>query len=229
MWLILFLIFVIFVYYGIPYIHGKYAKRILKNKAGKLKVLALTFDDGPSDNLTIAIMDLLDKHNAKASFFLLGLNVSGRENIVRQISERGHEICSHGFEHLNYWKISPWRSITDIKKGWETIDSVLGTNKNVYSFRPPYGKLNIVSLAYLLLKKVPVFYWTDDSGDSWKIKPDNDQLSKLVENSSGAVTLSHDFNRKEEKTELWVLESIRLVLEKANEKNMDFVTVSQLN
>ncbi|MBN2590391.1 MAG: polysaccharide deacetylase family protein [Sedimentisphaerales bacterium] len=192
-------------------------------------MLALTFDDGPSDNLTLAIMDLLDKYNAKASFFLLGRNIAGRENIVKQISVRGHDICSHGFDHLNYLKISPWCSIKDIKKGWDAIDSALGIDKEKYLFRPPYGKLNIVSLAYLLLKKVHVVYWTDDSGDSWKTKPSSDRVAKLIDNSLGAVILNHDFNRREKQTESWVLESVRLALEKAKEKNMSIVTVSQLN
>lgn len=191
-------------------------------------MLALTFDDGPGDNLTSAIMDLLDKYNAKASFFLLGRNIAGREKIVKRIEERGHEICSHGFDHLNYLKISPWRSIKDIKKGWDTIDSALEINKEKYSFRPPYGKLNIVSLAYLILKKVHVVYWTDDSGDSWKTKPGIDRIAKLLDNSFGTVILNHDFNRREKQTESLVLESLRLALEKAKEKNIGFVTVSQL-
>jgi peptidoglycan/xylan/chitin deacetylase (PgdA/CDA1 family) len=174
-------------------------------------------------------MDLLDKYNAKASFFLLGRNIAGRENIVRQIVTRKHEICSHGFDHLNNMKVSPWRSIKDIKKGREAIDTALGINRGKYSFRPPYGKLNIVSLVYLLLNKIDIIYWTDDSGDTWEKKPSCERIAQLIDNSLGAVTLNHDFNRREKQTELWVLESLRLALEKAKEKNMSIVTVSQLN
>ena len=200
----------------------------MSDKVAVSKYLVLTFDDGPSDNLTLAIMDLLDKHDVKASFFPLGRNIAGRENIIRQITQRGHEIGSHGFDHLNYLKVSPWRAIKDIKKGWVTIDSSLGNKLGKYPFRPPYGKLNIVTLIYLLLKKVPIIYWTYDSGDSWKIRPSSDRTAKLIENSPGAVILNHDFEHWDRETDLWILESVRLTLENAKEKNMNIVTISKL-
>jgi hypothetical protein len=104
----------------------------------------------------------------------------------------------------------------------------LGINKRIYPFRPPYGKLNIFTLVYLLLKKVPVIYWTYDSGDSWNPRPDSGRTAKLIENSPGAVILHHDFEHWDRETELWILESVRLTLEKAKEKNMNIVTVSKL-
>ena len=89
----LIIIFAVFVYYGIPYIYEKCSRKMLKDKAEKSGAFVLTFDDGPSDNLTLAILDLLEEHNARASFFLLGRNIAGRENIVRQIADRGHKFC----------------------------------------------------------------------------------------------------------------------------------------
>lgn len=213
---------------GIPYIYEKCARSALKSKAVTSRALVLTFDDGPSDRLTPAVMDLLDQYNAKASFFLLGRNITGRENIARQIAERGHEICSHGFDHLNYLKVSPWRAIADIKKGWKAIDAALGIKRRKYSFRPPYGKLNIICLVYLLLKNVPIIYWTDDSGDTWKTKPNSDHVAVIAQNSGGVVTILHDFNRSGEKMESWVLESVRLALVKAKEESMNVVTISKL-
>ena len=212
-----------------PYIYRKCAKIALKSKAVTSKSLVLTFDDGPGDRLTPAVMDLLNQFNIKASFFLLGRNIAGRENVVRQIASRGHEICSHGFDHLNYVKVLPWRALNDIKKGWREIDTALGITRGKYPFRPPYGKLNIVCLVYLLLKKVPIIYWTDDSGDTWKTEPDSDRIANIIENSRGIVALYHDFDRSTQKKDPWIMESIRLALEMAKEKNMNIVTIPELS
>lgn len=221
------LVLFVFLYVGIPLIYEKYSKYVLKKKVVVSQTFIFTFDDGPSGRLTQNIMDLLDKYDTKATFFLLGKNIQGYERIVRETVERGHEICSHGFEHLNYFKVSPWRALTDIKKGWNAIDTALGSNQGKYPFRPPYGKLNIVCLLYLLIKKVPIIYWTLDSGDTWKSKPDSNRIAVLTKNSGGAVSLFHDFNRSDEKKEFWVVESVQLALAAAKEKKMKVATVSE--
>jgi peptidoglycan/xylan/chitin deacetylase (PgdA/CDA1 family) len=171
---------------------------------------------------------MLAENNAKATFFLLGRNIAGREAIVRQISEQGHEICSHGYDHLHQWKVSPFRALSDIKRGWRAIDAALGLNRQTYPFRPPNGKLNIVSLLYLLFLHVPVVYWSVDSADTWATKPESSRLARLVRKAGGAVSLAHDFDRSNNKTDRFVLESLGDALVMAKEDNMRLMTVSQL-
>lgn len=213
---------------GVPFIHRSYAQRILKIKAIRSNAMILTFDDGPGDKLTRNLTDLLDENNVRATFFPLGKNIAGREKIVRHLWERGHEICSHGFGHLHYWKVSPIRALKDIKRGWDAIDAALGLKQNKYPFRPPYGKLNIVCLLYLLVHRVPIIYWTQDSGDTGQSHLKNKNIQIVKTNAGGAVTLIHDFNRAEERTEQLVLESVRLALTRAKEKQMQVMTVSEL-
>lgn len=200
---------------------------MLKRTATRANSLVLTFDDGRGSRLTTDIMYLLDKNNAKASFFLSGKSIAGRENIIRTIAERGHEICSHGYNHLNYWTVSPWRALADINKGWKAIDAALGLKRKKYPFRPPYGKLNIVCLLYLLARHVPIIYWTIDSGDTWKIRPGSDTIAEAVK-KGGAVALAHDFDREDEKTNKFVLDSIQSALEAARDNGMQLMTVSEL-
>jgi peptidoglycan/xylan/chitin deacetylase (PgdA/CDA1 family) len=188
--------------------------------------LILTFDDGYGNILINAIMDLLDENNAKASFFLPGGNIVGREDIIKIMAERGHEICSHGFGHLNYLKTSPWRSIADIKKGWRTIDAALEQKRGKYPFRPPYGKLNIISLLYLLINKVPIIYWTIDCGDTWETKPSCNMIAEAVK-KGGAVVLAHDFDRDDEDANQYVIGSIQSALAIAKDKGMQILTVSE--
>lgn len=61
----------------------------------------MTFDDGPGSSLTPSILSILAESKAKATFFPLGRNIAGREAIVGQIAQQGHDICSHGYDHLH--------------------------------------------------------------------------------------------------------------------------------
>ena len=204
------------------------ARRSLERKAKEHKALVLTFDDGPGNNLTPAILNILSEYKAKATFFLLGRNIAGREAIVRQIAEHGHDICSHSYDHLHGLKTSPFRVLSDIKQGWATIDAALGIMRKKYPFRPPNGKLNIISLLYLLLRKVPIVYWSVDSGDTWREVPDIPRVAQLAERTGGLVSLTHDFDRKNENRSRYVVESVRAALAMAADKGMRVLTVSEL-
>lgn len=201
----------------------------MKRRTAEKNILVLTFDDGPGNRLTPAILELLTEYNAKATFFLAGRNIRGRESIVRQIAAAGHEICSHGYNHLHQWKVSPIRTIRDIKRGWQAIDNAIGAQGRTYPFRPPYGKMNLASLLYVWAKKVPIVYWTVDSGDTWAVeKRDVHRAATLTKRGGGGVILAHDFDRFTNEMDHYVLESLRLLLAVARESGLRTCTVSQL-
>jgi peptidoglycan/xylan/chitin deacetylase (PgdA/CDA1 family) len=218
----------IFIYAGVPWLYGRLARRLLERRTKEHQALVLTFDDGPGSSLTPVILKILAEGKAKATFFLLGRNIAGREAIVRQIAEQGHDICSHGYNHLNSLKVSPFRMLSDIKRGWAAIDAALGTMRKKYPFRPPNGKLNIICLLYLLLRQVPIVYWSIDSGDTWRRQPDSLRVALLAEKTGGAVSLAHDFDRSNENTSRFVVESVRAALAMAADKGMRVLTVSEL-
>jgi peptidoglycan/xylan/chitin deacetylase (PgdA/CDA1 family) len=218
----------LFLYAGVPWIYGQLIRMLLDRRAKELQALVLTFDDGPGSSLTPAILNILTESKVKATFFLLGRNIAGREAIVRQIAEQGHDIFSHGYDHLHQWKVSPFRAISDIRRGWEAIDAVLGTRRLKYPFRPPNGKLNIICLLYLLVRRVPIVYWSIDSGDTWPTKPDTHRVTRLAEKAGGAVFLAHDFDRSNENSSRFVVESVRAALAMAADRGMQVLTVSEL-
>jgi peptidoglycan/xylan/chitin deacetylase (PgdA/CDA1 family) len=76
-WVGLVVILVVFVYYGIPFIYMKYTRRAMMSKVSESGYLVLTFDDGPSENLSMAVLDLLDTYDVKATFFPLGRSRRG--------------------------------------------------------------------------------------------------------------------------------------------------------
>jgi peptidoglycan/xylan/chitin deacetylase (PgdA/CDA1 family) len=201
----------------------------LKRSAIKSKTLVLTFDDGPGNRLTPVILNILSKYHVKATFFLLGRNIVGRENLVKRIAAEGHEICSHGYDHINYWYVSPVRALADIKRGWQAIDIALGTDCQKYPFRPPYGKLNIVCLLYLMLKRIPVVYWSIVSGDTWPLgRIDSQRIGMLARKKGGGVALVHDFDRSDNSVDNMVLELVRTALTTAQQTGLRVRTVSEL-
>ena len=220
---------IIFLYVGIPFIYSRWARLLLKRKAIRCRTLVLTFDDGPSSTLTPAILDILLEYGVKASFFLLGKNVIDREHIVQRITAEGHDICSHGYEHLCYWNVSPLRSIRDIERGWKAIDSALGTERHKYPFRPPFGKLNICSLLYLLIKRVPIHYWSIVSGDTWPTENRNpERIAEEAREDSSGIVLLHDFPRSKPSTDVFVLKAVRFTLETAQHNNMQVMSITEL-
>lgn len=203
---------------------------MLKRRSVRSKVLVLTFDDGPGNRLTPAILEILKEHKVKATFFVLGRNIAGREAIVGRIVNEGHEICSHGYNHMHYWKVSPFRTISDIKKGWHAIDAVLSSKKQVYPLRPPGGKLNLICLLYLWIKKAPIYYWTIDSSDTWTVdKRSSKRTSRMIQHEQGGVVLVHDFDRTTaDDVDNIVLDTVKSALSVAKKNGMGVITISEL-
>jgi len=223
------LVFAAFLYIGVPWIYGKCSRILLHFRAVKARALVLTLDDGPGNRLTPEILDLLDKNGVKATFFLLGRNIVGREAIVREIARRGHEICSHGYDHLHCWKVSPLRAISDIKRGWKAIDEALGERHRVYPYRPPGGKLNLICLVYLLFHRIPIAYWTLDSGDTWAAEiRDRQRSAALAAMVGGAVVLAHDFDREDADWERMQIDIVDTSLAAARRKRMKVMPLSEL-
>lgn len=172
---------------------------------------------------------MLKKYNIKGTFFLLGQNIQGRQHIVKRIAAEGHDVFSHGQTHLNHWKASPFNTITDIHRGWNAIDSAIGIRHGKYPFRPPKGKMNLLSLMYLFFRRVPVIYWTLDIGDTrmQKVKQNSQALALSAQNAGGAVVLVHDYDRSDSSFATFILESIQGVLEMAKCNGMDVMPVSE--
>ena len=206
-------------YVSIPLLYGLWQRRRLAKKTQAKRAIVLTFDDGPGSRLTPAILQILKEYRAKATFFLLGRNVVKHKQIVRQIFDEGHEICSHGYDHLDQWATSPIRALKDIKLGWQTINLALGVNRNTYPFRPPRGRLNLICLLYLLARRVPIVYWSSDLGDTWLDTIEPQKTSDLVNKNHGTVLLAHDFDRAENEVgvENLILEAIQVALKTAKQ------------
>mgnify|MGYP001266508029 CR=1 FL=1 len=98
------------------------------------KEVWLTFDDGPDPEVTPWILQILKKHNIKATFFLIGKEIDKYPSIVEYIKKENHIVGNHSYSHINGWLYSTKTYIKDVNKCQELMP------KNIL-FRPPYGKI----------------------------------------------------------------------------------------
>jgi peptidoglycan-N-acetylglucosamine deacetylase len=102
--------------------------------------LALTFDDGPNPSITPKLLDLLDRHNAKATFFLIGRFVRECPHLVTETVARGHTVGNHTETHPNLFWCTPTQVRIELRLCQDAIRNVLGVPPKW--FRPPYGMRN---------------------------------------------------------------------------------------
>ena len=101
------------------------------------KQLALTYDDGPNDPHTLHLLEVLARHNVRATFFLIGRYVRQRPEIVHELAKAGHVVGNHTFAH----PLLTWKSVTEIRKELSdchlALLDAIGEHSNL--FRPPFG------------------------------------------------------------------------------------------
>jgi peptidoglycan/xylan/chitin deacetylase (PgdA/CDA1 family) len=154
----------------------------------KEKIIYLTFDDGPTKELTFWILKELEKYNAKATFFCLGKNIEKHKENFHLISKKEHQIGNHTFNHLNGWNTKNTNYFEDIEKCQKIYQSKL--------FRPPFGRINL-SQINKLKKEYKIIMWDINCWDFDSDKKSNS--SKILKNiESGSIVLLHD-NLKSEK------------------------------
>jgi peptidoglycan-N-acetylglucosamine deacetylase len=163
------------------------------------KKLYLTFDDGPTPVITEQILDILDKYQAKATFFCLGRNVERHPEIYQKILNRGHQTGNHTYSHLKGWETRNKEYFQDIELAGVYINSLL--------FRPPYGRIKRAQIKYLK-KKYQLVLWDVMSHDYQKLWS-KERCLKAVMNYSreGSIIVFHDSEKAAEKV-FYILQNI---------------------
>ena len=162
------------------------------------KNIYLTFDDGPTPEITNWVLNELEKYNAKATFFCIGKNILNHPSIFKTILEKGHRIGNHTNNHLNCWKKNTKTYIKNIAQAQNVIN--LNANQQEKLFRPPYGKLTNSVRKRVLKKGYKIIMWDILSGD-FDTKISNEKCLKNVLNNSsnGSIIVFHDSVKASEK------------------------------
>lgn len=185
------------------------------------KIIALTFDDGPTTN-TNEIINILNNYNIKATFYVTGQGLLDNPNFGKLINDNGHELGNHSFSHQRMIFKTPEFIKQEILKTDELIKQTgyLGP----ITFRPPYGK-KLFILPWLLssLNKTTVM---------WNLEPDSykdianepnkiaDYVTKNI--SPGSIILLHPMYNKAD------LEALPIIIKQLQDKGYKFLTISQL-
>jgi len=130
--------------------------------------LAITFDDGPNPTITPRLLDLLDRYNAKATFFLIGRYVRKCPELVKETVARGHLVGNHTETHPNLFRLTPREIRIELRLCHDAISHALGSPPKW--FRPPFGMRNpwVIPVARELGYRTVM--WTLIPGD-WREKP----------------------------------------------------------
>lgn len=149
------------------------------------KKIYLTFDDGPTPEITTFILETLDQFQAKATFFCIGERVKKYPHLFEEIRAKGHTIGSHGMFHLNGFHLGTEEFERNVHEAAELIPSDL--------FRPPYGKIKRSAFKLLKEKGIRVVFWSVMSYDFDASLSSEKRIAQILQKTkSGSIVVFHD-------------------------------------
>jgi peptidoglycan-N-acetylglucosamine deacetylase len=173
----------------------------------------LTFDDGPTKDLTFWVLDQLKRYEAKATFFMLGKNVELNPEVYERVVAEGHKIGNHSYSHLKGWATETGQYVQDI----DFANGFLHSNL----FRPPYGRIK-PSQFKILRKRYKIIMWDVLSMDySHRVSPRRVTNNVVNYIHPGAIIVFHD-SKKAERSLKYALPR---VLEAISQKGLRFKSI----
>lgn len=148
------------------------------------RTIYLTFDDGPVPEVTPMVLDILDKYNAKATFFCVGDNVAKHPDIYQQVLDKGHATGNHTFNHIKGWQTEVPDYIKNVSQCSEHVKSNL--------FRPPHGRIKHAQVKELA-KDYKIIMWSVLTGDYDHSLTKEQVLDYSIKNTKGgSIVVFHD-------------------------------------
>ena len=192
--------------------HVRATERILEGK----KLVALTFDDGPSSETTPRLLDILRQKDVRATFFMLGSRASTNPELVKLVEKDWHEVASHTMYHQNLIKLKEQAVQSDINEANVVFNQILGHTPSFT--RPPYGNINDNVRSYV---NTPMILWSVDTED-WKNKNTESIVSlTLSEVYDGGIILMHDIYPTS-------VDAVPVLIDTLRNDGYEFVTISEL-
>ena len=182
----------------------------------EIKYVALTFDDGPRPSTTSQLLDGLKEQGAAATFFLVGEEIAGNEDLVARMAAEGHQVGNHTWSHMRLEEAAADVVEQEISRTEEAIRSILGGSD--YWLRLPYGLLPQHTEH---LVQVPLIKWSVDPRD-WESRNKDAIVSSVLEQvKNGSIILLHDIYPSS-------VEAALEIIDRLHAEDYRFVTVEEL-
>jgi len=189
------------------------------NAEAEPKLLALAFDDGPNTTTTNEVLDVLDQYNAKATFFLIGLNINDESaKSVKRAYDMGMEIANHSRTHNSMMNMTPEEIKAEIDYVDEKVEAITG--EKTKCFRPPF--IGVSQTMYDNID-IPFIYGADTQDYMEQVDVDERAENILKNAKDGTIYLMHD-SAGNDKT----VEALKRALPKLVEQGYEFVTISEM-
>lgn len=193
------------------------------------KVIALTFDDGPSLNGTPEVLDVLKKYDVKATFFLIGYNTDKHPELAKRIIEAGHQAAVHSFSHSYMLPFeTPRQQRRDANSARDAIRNA--TDESPVFYRPPHGRLTPIMRWAISHDNFTIVKWSIETQD-WKPSISEEAIKNqiLSEAKPGAIILLHDgINKENDPDRQEMVKAIDLAIPLLQKQGYRFVTVAEL-
>lgn len=185
--------------------------------------IALTFDDGPNPTWTPKILDLLSRHQAKATFFVLGCCAKSWPALLEREVAEGHEIAAHSYGHAAFTRLSNGAIASDMARFEAVVLPRVG-GRPIRWFRPPYGAVDARVRGAVIGRGHRVILWDVDTND-WRKPPAAAVANRILTAAKGGqVVLLHDGGGDRSRT----VQALSMVLPDLAARGVEMVTVSQL-
>lgn len=180
------------------------------------KCVALTFDDGPDDECTKNLLDGLEKRGIRVTFFLMGQNIAGNEDLVKRMKADGHLIGNHSYSHVQLTKAGAEAVCQAVDRTSKIIEDITGERPQY--MRPPYGDWNEELECEVGMTTV---LWSVDSLD-WKLRNKNRIVKRVLKDvEDGDIILMHDIFPTSVDAALEIVDTL-------TKRGYTFVTVDEL-
>lgn len=189
------------------------------------KELYLTFDDGPTPDITYWVLDTLKPFNAKATFFCIGNNVAKHPEIFRQIIKEGHSIGNHTHNHIKGWNTETEQYLENVAIAEEAIANQKFQLTGINLFRPPYGQIKPKQGKQLMALGYKIVMWDVLSFDWDKTVSNQECLNHVISKSkNGSIVVFHDSIKASNNMKF----ALPKVLEHFSEKGFSFKAITSI-
>ncbi|WP_318505766.1 polysaccharide deacetylase family protein [Bacillus sp. T3] len=211
--------------------YNKLPKRsdVIRYGKPKTKEIVLSFDDGPNPTYTPQILDILEKNNIKATFFIVGANALQHPKLVKRLHKEGHEIGNHTFTHPDVTSITPSQLRMELNANQRLFQGITGHSMTL--FRPPYiadSKLGTKSeLAAVMQAQEMGYTMVGQSIDSddWKNLSSNDIVNTVLNQlPEGNVILLHDAGGDRSN----MVKALPVIIKELKARGYTFTTIGDL-